>query len=148
VLSVFASEPVSVFVTTPSGELSSSYVQIHLGFEGGGMALIDRSRSLPVGSAPYFSSTVIGRTGAAYADDHHNTHLLFGGGRPAGLGPDETDHAYRAQLADFSAAIEEGRAPLAGAQELLRAMDIAESLPRCLEDGRAVKRVEGRYEFV
>ena len=56
------------------------YLQVHLGFSGGGMALIDVSDDLPPGDG-YRSVTVIGSDGAGYADDHRNRNLVFGGGR-------------------------------------------------------------------
>ena len=55
------------------------YLQVHLGFSGGGMALIDVSDDLPPGDG-YRSVTVIGSDGAGYADDHRNRNLVFGGG--------------------------------------------------------------------
>ena len=45
------------------------------------MAMIDVAASLPSGG-DYFSLTMIGGTGAAYADDHHNMNLLYSGGQP------------------------------------------------------------------
>ena len=54
---------------------------LHLGFKGGGMALITLVESLPPGDG-YRSLCVIGSNGAAYADDHRNKHLLFTGGSP------------------------------------------------------------------
>ena len=43
------------------------------------MALIDCAQTLPQGDG-YFSLSLIGSTGAAYADSHHNRQLLYGGG--------------------------------------------------------------------
>jgi len=77
-------------------------VQVHLGYAGGGMALIDTA-SLPVGLG-YFSLSVIGRTGAAYADDHHNAHLLYRGGHPAALLADLPPAGPLAALLDDCAA--------------------------------------------
>ncbi len=54
-------------------------VQIHLGFPGRGMALLDHTRCLPAGDG-YCSLAVIGAAGAAYADDHQNMQLVFRGG--------------------------------------------------------------------
>lgn len=53
-----------------------SIVNIHLGFEGGGMALLDYARRMPQGGG-YQSLSVIGATGAAYADDHQNMQLAY-----------------------------------------------------------------------
>lgn len=54
-------------------------VALHLGFPGGGMALVDLVGDLPPGDV-YWSLSVIGSSGAAYADDHHNRQLMFAGG--------------------------------------------------------------------
>lgn len=62
---------------SPMGRL----VQVHLGFPGGGMALINYSNRLPSGDG-YQSLSVIGSSGAAYADDHQNRQLVFSGGPP------------------------------------------------------------------
>jgi predicted dehydrogenase len=53
--------------------------QLHLGFPGGPMALIERATDLPAGDG-YRSLSVIGSCGAAYADDHQNVQLLYRGG--------------------------------------------------------------------
>lgn len=47
---------------------------VHLGFAGGGMALLDLATSP---GKPYESLTVIGADGAAHADDHRNVQLLY-----------------------------------------------------------------------
>jgi predicted dehydrogenase len=60
---------------------NSRILQVHLGFPGGSMALIDHTDGLPPGDG-YLSLSVIGSTGAAYADDHQNVQLLYKGGRP------------------------------------------------------------------
>jgi predicted dehydrogenase len=51
-------------------------LQLHLGFPGGGMALIDRADRLR-SSDGYQALSLIGSTGAAYADDHQNMQLMF-----------------------------------------------------------------------
>ena len=55
-----------------SGE--RAYLQAHLGFAGGGMALLDLARSP---GEPYQALTVIGADGAAHADDQRNVQLLY-----------------------------------------------------------------------
>ena len=71
--------PHVVYATGPALEVA--YMQVHLGFPSGAMALIDRACDLPPGG-DYFSLSVIGSDGSAYADDHHNQQLVFGGGHP------------------------------------------------------------------
>jgi predicted dehydrogenase len=59
------------------------YLQIHLGFALG-MALIDYTNRLPT-DKPYQSMSVIGFSGAAYAEDDQNMQLVFRGGRAEAL---------------------------------------------------------------
>lgn len=66
----------------------SSVTQIHLGFPGGGMALLDHVCGLAA-TEPYRSLSVIGSTGAAYADDHQNKQLLIHGGLHQAIGSGE-----------------------------------------------------------
>lgn len=51
-------------------------IQVHLGFPGGGMALLDITHQLPAGGG-YHSLSVIGSAGSAYADDHQNMQMLY-----------------------------------------------------------------------
>lgn len=76
-LHVFGENPTEMFALGRD----DVYLQIHLGFSNGGMALLDFARGLPTGRG-YDSVSLIGSSGAAYADDHHNSHLLFTGGDP------------------------------------------------------------------
>jgi predicted dehydrogenase len=54
---------------------ATDFMQIHLGFANGAMALIDYTPRLPEGEA-YRSLSVIGSKGSASADDLHNLQLL------------------------------------------------------------------------
>ena len=65
-------------------QATSTGVQIHLGFAGGGMALIDVARRNAAGAADYFAISLIGSDGAAYADDQHNTNLVLNVHGPRG----------------------------------------------------------------
>ena len=75
-LRIFGETPTEIYAI---GRDDHAYVQVHLGFSNGGMAILDFARGLPSGQG-YNSVSLIGSTGAAYADDHHNSHLLFTGG--------------------------------------------------------------------
>ncbi len=55
---------------------SPDYLQLHLGFPNDGMAVIDVAANRPAPD-PYYSLHLMGSEGAAYADDHHNAHLLM-----------------------------------------------------------------------
>lgn len=61
--------------------------QVHLGFAGGGMALLEQA-IIPADES-YGSLAVIGANGAAYADDHQNMQLAFRGGAPRAIKSDE-----------------------------------------------------------
>ncbi|HZZ81132.1 MAG TPA: hypothetical protein VFE62_21700 [Gemmataceae bacterium] len=56
--------------------VGASALQIHLGFPGGGMALLDLVHDLPATDA-YHALSLIGSHGAAYADDHANMQILY-----------------------------------------------------------------------
>lgn len=113
------------------------YVQIHLGFPAGGMAVIDYSATLPAGR-DYFSLSLIGSKGAAYADDHHNTSLLYRGGDPTAMITGQgTGHVCR-QLQEFVDAIQAKRAPVATGAEGLAAIRVAEAAVESMTSGEAV----------
>ncbi|MGE0757599.1 MAG: hypothetical protein AB7F89_12290 [Pirellulaceae bacterium] len=63
-------------------------LQLHLGFPSGAMALIGYAPALPEGDG-YASLSVIGSSGAAYADDHQNMQLWYRGGHPAAVRADD-----------------------------------------------------------
>jgi predicted dehydrogenase len=69
------------------------FLQVHLGFPSGAMALLDYSNRLPPGDG-YQSLSVIGSAGAAYADDHQNMQLVFRGGRPQAARAEETGRRH------------------------------------------------------
>jgi predicted dehydrogenase len=70
-------------------------VQVHLGFPGGGMALVDYCDHLPPGDG-YQSLSLIGARGAAYADDHQNVQLAYRGGQPRAVCVDELGRRFAA----------------------------------------------------
>ena len=124
-----------------------SYVQVHLGFADGGMALIDDARTLP-GGGEYFSLSLIGSTGAAYADDHHNRNLLFRGGDPSAIETDLGSLHLTAQLQEFVAAIEEQREPAANGADSQAALQVAEAAVASLQSRQALRLIGGTYELV
>jgi UDP-N-acetyl-2-amino-2-deoxyglucuronate dehydrogenase len=122
----FGGWPNAVFAdqqTPGAGTEWPDYAQLHLGFPGGAMALIDHAQSLPPGDG-YFSLSLIGSSGAAYADDHHNRQLLFQGGPPAAILTQE-GAGLLAMLREFIAAVDQKRPPLVGGGDYLRASEIA-----------------------
>jgi UDP-N-acetyl-2-amino-2-deoxyglucuronate dehydrogenase len=118
------------------------YLQIHLGFPGGGMALISLSRSLPAGDG-YWSASLIGSTGAVYADDHQQTQLLFRGDHPRGIKGNEMVPAIVAQLHDFQQAIATQRDPAIPAEEMKIALSLADAVWNSLATHQPI-RLEGR----
>ena len=120
------------------------YAQIHLGFRGG-MALIDVSAGLPPGDG-YRSVTVIGSTGAGYADDHHNRALLFGGGDPAARNPGEGTHDLIGELTEFTAAGAARRAPQVTGADAHAALLVAEAAVASAAAGEVLVLRGDRYE--
>ena len=115
-------------VYLPSGQLTGESIemisqQLHLGF-GSGMAILDWVDGLP-GDVDYFSLSAIGARGAAYADDHHNMQIRFGGGEPAALLTSTRDAARAAELASFLEFVEHQRAPAVSQADARRAVAVA-----------------------
>ncbi len=87
----------------------AGYLQAHLGFPDGGMAVIDVATNRP-GHDSYYSMHLIGSTGAAYADDHHNAHLHFGAGGTRALLHQPCERlGMLAMLEEFVGGVLEGR---------------------------------------
>ncbi len=121
------------------------YLQIHLGFSGGGMALIDVSDDLPPGDG-YRSVTVIGSAGAGYADDHRNRNLVFGGGDAAARDPGEGSLELVAELEEFVAASSGGRAPQVAGADAAAALQVAAAAASSAATRAVLQRKGDRYE--
>lgn len=119
------------------------YVQLHLGFPGGGMALLDYARTLPRGDG-YSSLSLIGSTGAAYADEHHNMQLLFAGGQAKAVPTRQEDGYLLPMLQEFVTAIVEDREPSVSGADSLTALQVAEAAAASLAT-RAVRWDGQRY---
>ena len=129
------------------GRLDGAYLQIHFGFPGDGMAVLDLSSALPAG-AGYDSVSMIGSKGAAYSDDHHNTHLLYGGGQPSALisGPGIAHLAH--ELQGFVDSISRKTAPGVGAGDCQTAHRVVEAVKQSIDGGKVLQEKEGGYEPV
>ena len=147
---LFETRPTHVYAVgckQSSGELESpDYFQIHLGFPEGGMVLIDEARTLPRGDA-YFSLSVIGSMGAAYADDHHNMNLLYRGGAPAALNANHGDLHVLSQLEEFTRAITEAREPVIGGADGRAAIEVAIAAAESMQSGRSAVLSGDNYEL-
>ena len=137
---LFAALPESVYARAAA----PGYLQIHLGFRDGGMALIDLSDDLPPGDG-YRSVTVIGSAGAGYADDHHNRNLLFGGGDAAARAPGEGHLDLAAELEEFAAAGAGRRAPAVTGAEAAAALQVAAAAAASAASGAALQRNGDHY---
>jgi len=144
VLSVFQAMPKEVYAVARSvlAPDEPDYLQVHLGFAGGGMALIDRSSTLPPGDG-YFSFSVIGSAGAAYADDHPNKQLVFRGEHPAAVGTGSEELAALGDLQEFCHAIREQRAPLVTGADWLGATEVAGAVMRSAKSNSVVTVAAG-----
>jgi predicted dehydrogenase len=100
----FSSPPDSVYC-----HACQDYLLIHLGYPDGGMALVDVATARP-GTTDYHSMHLIGSGGAAYADDHENTHLLLGKAEATALiQPVNAILTIQNMLEEFVAGIRESR---------------------------------------
>ena len=103
--------------------------QVHLGFPGGGMALVDYVDSLPAGDG-YQSLSVIASTGAAYADDHQNVQLHYAGGHPRAVLASEGQRALIALVQHFVSALGSGEALAGSVDEWRTTMSVASEAQR------------------
>ena len=123
---LMGSAPTLVYALSTGGLL-----QIHLGFPGGGMALLDYVDSLPPGDG-YQSLSVIASTGAAYADDHQNVQLVYGGGHASAIRAGEGQRALIALVQHFVSALSAGQ-DLAGTVRAWRTtMSVASEAQRAV----------------
>jgi len=138
VSSLFGKAPNLVYAVTQGNPDSSSRqgILVHLGFAGGGMALLDH-QPLPVGDG-YTSLTLIGSSGAAYADDRPNMQLVFGGGAARAVRVDEGVVQYAAAIEDFVAALNAGRDLSAQRMAWHHAFAAGEAVQSSLQSRQAV----------
>ncbi len=135
---LFGSAPETVWSLRSAA--NPEYIQFHLGFANDGTAMIDVAASLPSGG-DYFSLTMIGGTGAAYADDHHNMNLLYSGGQPNAIRASQGRADLVGQLQEFVDAISEQRAPSVTVADTTRAVEV---LDRVLESAKSRQVISGK----
>jgi predicted dehydrogenase len=135
--------PNCVFAVEPKSDgVTGQYVQVHLGFPGGGMAVLDYTDRLPPGD-DYRSLSVIAASGATYADDHQNVQLVYRGGHPHAVRTDERSGQLAAIVQDFVDAIRTGREPEGGAAGWRDVFAVADAVERSLASAGATTP-EGR----
>ena len=127
-------------VWTLQSAANPDYIQFHLGFANDGMAMIDIAGSLPAGDG-YFSLSMIGGTGAAYADDHHNMNLLYSGGQPNALRTNQGHADLTGQLQEFVDAIGEQREAAVTLADSSRAAAVAAQV---IESAQTKQVTEGK----
>lgn len=113
------------------------YLQVHLGFAEDRMAIIDCSTSLASGS-PYYALSVIGSSGAAYADDHRNMQLQFAGEQVQAIPTIQGDLALLSILEEYLAAQRQTRLPNCGDADWKRATQLLAAAEESLRSGQSV----------
>lgn len=145
---LFQAMPTQVYAVTRE---AGAYFQVHLGFPAGGMAVIDSHQA--ASAEAYFSMSLIGSSGAAYADDHHNQQLLFRRESTQALKTGDSriarggEVARLAQLQEFANAIHEQREPAVTGEDARRAALVSEAAWQSIEHRRAARLLGEHYEF-
>lgn len=133
--------PTVIFAQTrqpdASGAKGYDYLQVHLGFADDRMAIIDCCTSLSSGE-PYYSLSLIGSSGAAYADDHRNVQLQFGGEQVQAIPTTQGDLALLAILEEYLAATSKSRLPSCGEADWKRAWQLLAAAEESLRTGQTV----------
>ena len=137
----FGSSPAELYCVARGDQ---SYLQVHFGFAGGGMAVLDFSDRLPAGQG-YDSLSLIGSSGAAYSDDHHNTHLLFAGGNPTAL-IDDCGEGLVHEVQGFVEAVEGEETSEINSEDLLAVHRVLEAIGRSSASAQVLHQRGGAYE--
>lgn len=140
VASLVGRAPHLVFATSPSPKVSNSagrFIQVHLGFSGGAMALVDFCDRLPAGDG-YQTLSLICASGAAYVDDQQNVQLLFRGGQPQAIRADEGVRPLVNLVQAFVDGLAAGRDFSDSIADWRRALSLASAAEKSLESGQPV----------
>ena len=148
-LILFGAKPTDIYAVARSNH---AYLQIHLGFSNGGMVILDYSERLPAGQG-YKSLTLIGSRGAAYADDHNNTHLLFAGGNPTALISD-SGNGHVLEIQDFVDRVARSAVPetakessVMDGEAILAVHQVIDAIRVSVDSAQVVRERGGLYEF-
>ncbi|MCA9216991.1 MAG: hypothetical protein KDB27_28175 [Planctomycetales bacterium] len=123
---MFDAAPEVVFGVTVSRDRPMDGILFHLGFEGGGMAIVDCNHSL-ANQQGYCALSLIGSTGAVYADDQHNTNLLIRE-QTIGLQVREEHDWFGQQLNEFARAIAVPSQSSCTIHDAIRAVDVSNAI--------------------
>lgn len=137
----FGDRPTKVF--SFGSKSDSGYIQVHLQFEGDGMVVIDDTAALPEGG-DYFSLTVIGGTGAAYADDHRNMNLIVDGVHPHAVRTGQGNIDIASQLQGFVDTVTDANPPAFTLQNLAELLQVSDAALEASADQAAVWK-DGSY---
>ena len=96
------------------------------------MALIDYSNQLPEGDG-YQSLSVIGSTGAAYADDHQNMQLVFRGGHAQAVRAEETGRRHAALIQELVDGLKAGGDVSSTVADWRRVVDLANAVTQSMQ---------------
>jgi predicted dehydrogenase len=132
---LFRAAPEVIFAVESSQ--GRTFIQVHLGFTDGGMAIVDYSNRLPSGSG-YQMLSVIGSAGVACADDHHNMQLHFTGGRPRALPSNERIRGLTNMVQAFVDDVMTGNELSSSVAEWQRALQLAEAVERSVKTHTSV----------
>jgi len=143
---LFDAKPTEVYALARGGGIGTTpdYVQVHFGFPSGAMALLDFSSTHPEGKG-YDSLSLIGSSGAAYADDHNNTHLLFKGGNPEALISDQGKGHLVLEIQGFVDAITGQTDAPVGGKDCLAVHQVLDAIERSLREKRVIHEQKGMY---
>jgi hypothetical protein len=125
--------PNVVHALQPDREL----LQVHLGFPGGGMALLAHA-SGPAFREGYTALSVIAASGAAYADDHAGRQLLFADGAAQAIAATQTVPALATMVQEWADALRAGADLTAGRAAWLQALAVRAAVTRSLATADAV----------
>ena len=143
---LFNARPTEVYALARGGGTGTTpdYMQVHFGFPSGAMALLDFSATHPEGKG-YNSLSLIGSSGAAYADDHNNTHLLFNGGNPEALISDQGKGHLALEIQGFVDAIIGQTDSPVGGKDCLAVHQVLDAIERSLREKRVIHEQKGMY---
>jgi len=138
----FGSQPQKL--VAQQSPLADHYIQIHLHFENGGMVVIDETSALPNGG-DYFSLTVIGGTGAAYADDHRNMNLIVDGVYPHAIRTGQRAVHLAQQLQKFIDTLAGTLQSAVTTHDLLKVLQVSDAVVEVAATHRVSVWEDGNY---